>query len=981
MKKFLLFSLFSFVGFSSNAQFIEPFDDASVAAPTGNTWALPSGTWRILNNGVGTQHFTMSPEGSTAFPANTQPHAAFIARENIGAGNTSIDYLVTPATPIPGSNSTFRFNTRTTISGNQFSTYELRAAPASSDPTDMASFTTLLAAWTEDGIAMPFNTYQSKTISLGQLETAQSYYFAFVRTLTQPDDNISGDRWLIDDVAVIPACDPPSGLTATPSASFINLSWQAGTSAQWEVHVVQDGQNFDPQSGTPITVSGSPMVFLDEMTQPGTTGLQPATAYKIFVRSVCEFSTSEWIGPIMCTTNPLPLECGGMFVDSGGVAGNYSPNENSVITICPEQPGEAVLVTFTAFNTEVGWDALYVYDGNSIASPQILSMNASGNVPGGLPGGYWGTTIPGPFESSSADGCLTFWFRSDSAITLPGFVANVSCNVIGNCPKPLNLAIVGATPTTATFSWAEAANATSWEVLALPCGSPSPNFSTVGIPVTATTYTFTDLSANTCYEFYVRANCSDVTSAWAGPAGNETENTTRFLLKAFVDDNDNGVADSNEPLFTFGTFSMEINDSGDVSQFVSNSGQIIIPEPDPTATYDFTFSIFPEFSTYYSIAQNQQLNIPAPATNTTTEILFPISMDQTYTEVSVVILSPQPPRAGMNWNNSVSIRNNGTGSASGTLTFAKDPVTTSISVSPIGPVLNANGFSHTFTNLPSGGVQWFSTDMLVPNIPQVAIDQPLTNSADVTVDGDIDTSNNAFSITRLVTASYDPNDIFESHGPQIIADEFAASEYLYYTIRFQNTGNAEAFDVRIENTLDTQLDAQSIRMVAASHDYVMERSGNDLIWKFNDINLTWQSQSEELSQGYVVYKIRANAGFESGDVIPALAEIYFDGNPAIVTETFTTTFTDALSSPDFNQNSIALFPNPASSSFTVKSQQAGTHLSKVIVTDLLGKNILVAQIDVADEVPIDVSGLSKGMYLVEITTSDNLKTVKKLVVK
>ena len=110
-----------------------------------------------------------------------------------------------------------------------------------------------------------------------------------------------------------------------------------------------------------------------------------------------------------------PPVCGGNYVDTGGTTGNYSDNANVTTTICPTIAGELVTVTFTAFNTEATWDGLYVYTGNAVVpANQIASANPAGNVPGGLAGSYWGTTIPGPFTSSSSDGCLTFRFRSDT---------------------------------------------------------------------------------------------------------------------------------------------------------------------------------------------------------------------------------------------------------------------------------------------------------------------------------------------------------------------------------------------------------------------------------------------------------------------------------------------------------------------------------------------------------------------------------------
>ena len=42
--------------------------------------------------------------------------------------------------------------------------------------------------------------------------------------------------------------------------------------------------------------------------------------------------------------------CGSVFTDSGGLNGSYSNSENVTTTICPDNPGELVKITFTNFN-------------------------------------------------------------------------------------------------------------------------------------------------------------------------------------------------------------------------------------------------------------------------------------------------------------------------------------------------------------------------------------------------------------------------------------------------------------------------------------------------------------------------------------------------------------------------------------------------------------------------------------------------------
>jgi len=211
------------------------------------------------------------------------------------------------------------------------------------------------------------------------------------------------------------------------------------------------------------------------------------------------------------------ISCGDVFTDPAGASANYDNNSDYIVTICPTNPGDHVTVTFTSFNTEVDWDALYVFDGNSIDAPQIASANPAAYVPGGLPGGYWGATIPGPFTSSSADGCLTFRFRSDTSINNPGWSADISCDTVITCPRPSNLFANYNTPTNVTLSWTENGAATQWEVLAVPANTGAPTSTSTGTLTSSNPYVFDSLTAAD-YVFYVRAVCSSSdNSNWSNP--------------------------------------------------------------------------------------------------------------------------------------------------------------------------------------------------------------------------------------------------------------------------------------------------------------------------------------------------------------------------------------------------------------------------------------------------------------------------------
>lgn len=384
-------------------------------------------------------------------------------------------------------NGQLRFYGKKSQLGNFGSIYTIRVSTASQ--TNPADFTTI-QTWTETDF--DYQNCQQKFVDLAAY-VGQNVYVAFVM------ENDAGDRWLIDQVKIDEKCLAPTGLNVTPFATSADLSWTSPNPAgPWEIEYGPQG--FVQGTGTIVNSATNTLTI---------TGLSPLTSYSYYVRTICEpDNVSPWSAVRNFTTTVAPPVCGGNFVDNGGVSANYTNNADDTITICPTNPGDLVTVTFTSFNTEANWDALYVYDGNSIAAPQIASANGAGNVPGGVPGGFWGTTIPGPFTASSTNGCLTFRFRSDSSGTRAGWTANITCAPAPTCPRPTNITLLSATINTLEVSWTNnAPAATAYEVIWLPAGSPPPTAGSTGQITSTIPYTITGLNSQTTYDVYVRALC------------------------------------------------------------------------------------------------------------------------------------------------------------------------------------------------------------------------------------------------------------------------------------------------------------------------------------------------------------------------------------------------------------------------------------------------------------------------------------------
>ncbi|SHH31143.1 T9SS type B sorting domain-containing protein [Winogradskyella jejuensis] len=124
-------------------------------------------------------------------------------------------------------------------------------------------------------------------------------------------------------------------------------------------------------------------------------------------------------------------QCTGTFFDSGGGTGNYSSNEDIIITICPDTPGDLVRLNFTAFNTEDGVDIMTIFNGDDETAPPF--------------GDFTGTTSPNTVQATqdNTTGCITVQFVSNGFGNTTGWAADISC--ITNC-QIINSQIDTASP-------------------------------------------------------------------------------------------------------------------------------------------------------------------------------------------------------------------------------------------------------------------------------------------------------------------------------------------------------------------------------------------------------------------------------------------------------------------------------------------------------------------------------------------------------
>lgn len=455
-------------------------------------------------------------------------------------------------------------------------------------------------------------------------------------------------------------------------------------------------------------------------------------------------------------------------------------------------------------------------------------------------------------------------------------------------------------------------------------------------------------------------------------------NPDQIKMVSFVDANNNGVKDTNELDFNLGSFKYELNNTATSSYVVSQDGIGYIYSLDYADTHDLSFIIDAEYANYYTSSTTYNDVLIAQGSNENV-FYFPVVNTNPYADVEVTIIPTNNPVPGFTYNNTITYKNKGVVSTSGTLTFNHSPNVTILSNSESGSVSSSNGFTLNFTNLLPFETRTIDLSFSIPTIPTVALGDIVQSSSSVTSTiTDAITSNNSFDLNNVIVGSYDPNDINEAHGNEILFSDFGADDYLYYTIRFQNTGTANASFVSVVNNLPAELNENSIVMLHSSHDYNLTRNGSELKWFFDDINLVPDSVNNDDSQGYVTFKIKPTAGYSVGTLIENTAEIYFDYNPAIITNTFETLFVNALNNESYSVSNFAIYPNPANDVLTIQNKD-NTIVSKVNVVDILGKIIKTSPFN-ASEVSMDISDLKAGIYFVEIH-SNTIKTIQKVIKK
>ncbi len=231
-------------------------------------------------------------------------------------------------------------------------------------------------------------------------------------------------------------------------------------------------------------------------------------------------------------------------------------------------------------------------------------------------------------------------------------------------------------------------------------------------------------------------------------------------------------------------------------------------------------------------------------------------------------------------------------------------------------------------------------------------------------------SNNTYSERGEVVGSVDPNDKLVSpsihNGIADITDE----DVLHYKIRFQNVGNYYASRVIIKDTLSPYLDLSTLEFGTCSHKFSASLEDGILTWMVDDIILPDSSESEELSQGFVSFTVKALKNTPSESLIANRASIQFDYNDEIITNEVYNRFINYQSSKEAALMA-ELFPNPCTDhinvAMLVRRNKIYLPIEQITIQNALGKITHMLPIPGQKHVVVDLANEPPGVYLIKIT--------------
>ncbi len=429
----------------------------------------------------------------------------------------------------------------------------------------------------------------------------------------------------------------------------------------------------------------------------------------------------------------------------------------------------------------------------------------------------------------------------------------------------------------------------------------------------------------------------------------------------YYDENENAMRDSNELVLFNQTVTI---DPESITSFTNNNGSFNFV----LENGNYTVSVIPD--EYWEVTNNPpDYNIFVQDTSIQ-NLDFGLFPYQDVTDVTTT-MSSAPTRCGFDVPFWINYENEGTTYASGLIEFEIDPLASFISAVPSPDSIAGNYYYWKFDSLPP---THYSTIDLIIEMPGVEyLGEIITFYTSSYIEDDLGALyyNYTYAYRVEINCSFDPNDKLVRPEGELEQNYTLFGEELEYTIRFQNTGTDTAFTVRLEDQLDENLDWSTFRPIGASHPYQVTLNGNGMVeFLFENILLPDSTSNEIESHGFAKYRIKHIEGLSENTEIQNNADIFFDFNPAIQTNTTLNTLVSeipvSIKEPE-QKIAIDIFPNPFEDYTTIRiGELPGRGKATLNLLNVNGRLLKNYEMSSNSELQIKGREFPSGIYFYEL---------------
>ncbi|SFC66688.1 conserved repeat domain-containing protein/Por secretion system C-terminal sorting domain-containing protein [Flexibacter flexilis DSM 6793] len=434
-----------------------------------------------------------------------------------------------------------------------------------------------------------------------------------------------------------------------------------------------------------------------------------------------------------------------------------------------------------------------------------------------------------------------------------------------------------------------------------------------------------------------------------------------FSGYVFYDANGNGIKDSSE----IGMANIAVKISANNKVFTDANGFYSITVPD--TGYFVATVVTPQ----YFIVQDSAITAHFTAFGQISATDFALTTSNPFRDLSTHLESYQRARPGFMLNFKLTYRNQGTVPTNAVAKFVKPFLYTTAIVSEPNYTVSGDTLIWNLGTLGIGEIKSIVVHGTVSTaavLGSVLSFQSLLNNNDTL---DYNLADNVSTINLTVQGSLDPND--KQARPAISPAQIAAGEYIDYTIRFQNTGTDTAFTVVIADTLESNLQANTLEMLASSHNVRTSVKGNIVYFEHLNILLPDSNVNEKASHGFVSFRIKPQTNLALGATVSNKAAIYFDYNAPVITNTAITKVQNPTGIFDKINKTVSVYPNPVNKGVLYVPNMAG---ASATLTSLEGKELRNWS---AIGESVSLEGIAQGMYLLKVTQKGETRTAKVMV--